>query len=317
LAWFALTLVVVGVAFFLGGPALDSLQISKKVAPPPQVIKSQNGATLYKEIFIRYGNDWRSAADFVLKNQSEILTALANEPAYGNKLLPYIRLQAFVAGQGYYEGVDSKLLYGQNDSTTCRVSEFKKVWKASEGSWKNLSKPESWMKILLTHKSWLQTRWAEGWILPKTFEGACLFLAEDAFLSLYGTEPLSSEGEAVRRRLARLTAVQLGEGLPTSVKSNHPFDILSCLEDSKTEKEIGECLKRNKDREWRTVFQAAANVNRIHRGELPTEDLGKYFPFTQLDLSPEQAIASGIKAGKPVAEAIRIAQDQFPQFVKD
>jgi hypothetical protein len=65
------------------------------------------------------------------------------------------------------------------------------------------------------------------------------------------------------------------------------------------------------------VFQAAANINRIHRGELPKEDLGKFFPFTQLDLSPEQAIASGIKAGKPVAEAIKIAQDQFPQFFKD
>ncbi|MEI8025339.1 MAG: hypothetical protein WCI18_03220 [Pseudomonadota bacterium] len=301
----------------IGGFAFDYLQNSKKVVPPLPPSKTGNGSSLYKEIFVRFGSDWQSASDFVLKNQTEILSVLANEPAYGDKLMPYIRLQAFVSGGGFYEGVDSKLLYGSHDSTNCRVSDFRKLWKTSESSWKKVSKPEAWMKILMTHKNWLQSRWTEGWILPKTFEGACLFLAEDAFISLYGTEPLTGEGEAVRRRLTRLTGLQLGEDLPANIKSNHPLDILSCLEDAKMEKEIGDCLKRNKDKEWRNVFQTAADINRIHRGELPKEELGKFFPITQLDLGPERTIASELKSGKSLSDSVKIAQDQFPQFVKD
>ncbi len=315
------TLAILAVALVsllvIGGFTLGYFQITKKVVAPLPTNKTANGASLYKEIFVRFGSDWQSASDFVLKNQTEILSVLTNEPAYGEKLIPYIRLQAFISGGGFYEGVDSKLIYGSHDSTNCRVSEYRKLWKSSETSWKKHSKPDAWMKILMTHKNWLQSRWTEGWILPKTFEGACLFLAEDAFLSLYGTEPLSVEGEALRRRLSRLAGLQLGEDSPVNLKSDHPFDILSCLEDAKMEKEIGECLKRNKDKEWRIVFQTAADVNRIHRGDLPAQELAKYFPFTQLDLGPERTIASELKSGKSLVNSLKIAQDQFPQFVKD
>ena len=92
---------------------------------------------------------------------------------------------------------------------------------------------------------------------------------------------------------------------------------MSCIEDAKDEKEIGECLRRNKNKEWRGVFQAASNINRIHRGKPPQEALGKLFPVTQLDLSPEQTMSSELKAGQSLQDAIKVAQDQFPQFIKE
>jgi hypothetical protein len=314
---FSFIVMVALVVAGLGAFAVEYIQNSKKSNQPVQTAKPPMGATLYKEIFLRYGENWQNAADFVLQNQGEILGVLLNEPAYGEKLLPYIRLQAFVLGGGYFEGVDSKVLYGGMESGNCRVSEFKKLWKTSEGVWDKVSRPEAWMKPLLTNRNWLQSRWTEGWILPKTFEGACLFLAEDAFLDLYGQDSLSFDGEAIRRRLSRLTAIQLSEEVPQSVKSSHPFDILSCIEDANDEKEIGECLRRNKDKEWRVVFQAASNINRIHRGKLPQEALGKLFPVTQLDLSPELTMSSELKAGQSLPDAIKAAQDQFPQFIKE
>ena len=314
--WFQATLSFLGAISLVFGIGFGGFYLFKKSTANQVNSKISSGDSLYKEVFIRYSSDWKSASDFVIQNRSTILSAMGREPEFKINIMPYIRLYAILRGGGVFEGVSAETLIGNTNGKPCRVEEWQRVWKDAESKWSKVSASESWLIPLLYDANWLSNRWSEGWLRPKNLEGACLILAEYAFREAYTATYLGQDGEAIRRRLVRLSALQVGDSV-INIRSSHPLDILSCIEDSTNEREKLDCLSLNKDKEWTSFYTTAANVGQIYRGEVIAGELARNYPITGLSLEPEIKLLKELRQGKNLSAALRATQEQYPQLIID
>jgi hypothetical protein len=315
-SWVQPTLSFLGAMSLVVGLGVGGYFFYKKVPATPVNSKMVSGESLYKEVFIRYSSDWKAASDFVIQNRPVILAAMNREPEFKVNIMPYVRLYAILRGGGVFEGMGSEALIGNTNGRPCRVDDWRRIWKDSESKWSKISVSEPWLVPLLYDANWLGNRWSEGWLRPKNLEGACLILAEYAFRESFSATYLGQDGEAIRRRLSRFSALQSGDSV-INIKSSHPLDILSCIEDSTNERERQECLTLAKDKEWLPFYSTAINLSQIYRGEVISGELARIYPVTGLSLDPEVKLLKELRQGKDLSAALRTTQEQYPQLIID
>lgn len=297
----------------LAGILYYNMKIKRKTNTNTPAPPNGELVDLYRETVSRYGVGWANASSFVSEKQSLFLETMASDQSSWDKLIPYVRLNAYIQGGGIFGNLSALELQGREISLPCQISDWVRLIKEQEKLMGRFSLKNPLYKYLLIDANWLQSRWNEGWILPQNLEAACLLLGEMAWEKSYAESAAKKEFEPIRRRFAHYKQKILGNS-SSVVLTNHPLDILSCIENSADLTASKICLSKNKTSELKTYFDIVANVNAVRRGKLISGDLPASYPITNFILEPEKRLLQELKAGKDSEDALKTIQEFFPEF---
>jgi len=299
-------------SIFVIGVGVFFLINKKKVMQPAPV----NGelVDLYRESVSRYAINWENASLFVSERPAMFIETMRKDQTSWERLIPYVRLYAFTNGAGVFGDLTPSQLKGREVSIPCQMPEWNAMFKDNTKIFRQFDVKDPIARSLMIDINWLQSRWTEGWLLPQGLEAACMLLGESAFKTVYGQKSGDAETEAISRRFNRFREKVLGQkNFP--VLTNHPLDILSCVEESLDGESVKGCIPSNIKNEWKPFFEVAGAVNLVRRGIVIPGNLPISYPITGLTLQPEIKLLEELKIGKDLSSASKVVQEQFPEFI--